>query len=109
MPPPLQRHETRGLRNVNLVHAVLGFCVAGEGGLAPHLLRHKTTVLRRVAGQGGSQQTCLLCHTADMSAVCHTGRVCRVTQQTRLLYHTEDTSAGYEQTPLWPWEGLTPQ
>ena len=39
------------------------------------------------------QQTCLLCHTADMSAVCHSRHVCCATQQTRLLYHTADMSA----------------
>ena len=33
--PPLQRHKTRGSRNVNLVCAVPEFCVAGGGGLAP--------------------------------------------------------------------------
>ena len=71
--PPLQRHKTRNLRNVNLVWAVPRCCVAGGGRLAPPLLRHKTTVLRRVAGEG---------LTADMSAVWHSRHVYCVTQQT---------------------------
>ena len=58
--PPLQRQKTRTSRNVNLVWAVPRFCVVGGGGLAPPLLRHKTTVFRRAAGEG---------LTADMSAV----------------------------------------
>ena len=39
-----------------------------------------------------TQQTCLLCHTADMSAVSDSRHVCRVTQQTYLLCHTADMS-----------------
>ena len=42
---------------------------------------------------GVMQQTCLLCHTADMSAVSHSRHVCCVTQQTCLLCHTADMSA----------------
>ena len=40
-----------------------------------------------------TQQTCLLCHTADMSAVSHSRHVCCDTQQTCLLCHTADMSA----------------
>ena len=35
-----------------------------------------------------TQQTRLLCHIADMSAVSHSRRVCCITQQTCLLCHT---------------------
>ena len=41
----------------------------------------------------GAQQTCLLCHMADMSAVPHSRRVCCVTQETCLLCDTADMSA----------------
>ena len=40
-----------------------------------------------------TQQTCLLCDTADMSAVCHSIHVCCVTQQTCVLCDTADMSA----------------
>ena len=73
--PPLPSDKTRGSRNVNLVRAVPGFCAAGGEGLAPPLLRHKTVDLGRNAGGA-----CLLCHTADMSAVPHSKHVCSVTQ-----------------------------
>ena len=83
------------------------------GGLAPSLPRRKTTVFCRKQGghvccsalpshtgdmsavshsrraRCGTQHTCLLCRTADMSA----RHVCCVTQQTCLLHHTEDISA----------------
>ena len=39
------------------------------------------------------KQTCLLCETMDMSAVCHSRHVCYVTQQTCLLCNTADMSA----------------
>ena len=39
------------------------------------------------------QQTCLMCDTADMSAVSHSRNVCCATQQTCLLCHTADMSA----------------
>ena len=48
----LRRHKTENLRNVYLVWAVPGFCVAGVGGLAPTLLRHETTVLCRKQSSG---------------------------------------------------------
>ena len=38
------------------------------------------------------QQTCLLCHTANMFALSHSKYVCCVTQQTRLRCHTSDMS-----------------
>ena len=70
--PPRLRRKTMVLRNVSLVCAVADNCVVGMEGLAPPLLRRKTMVLCRK--QEGhvccvTQQTCLLCHTADMSAV----------------------------------------
>ena len=40
-----------------------------------------------------TQQTCLLCHTADMSAVTHSRHVCCVTPQTCLLCHMADMSS----------------
>ena len=40
-----------------------------------------------------TQQTCLLCHTAEMSAVSHSRDVCCVTQQSCLLCHAADMSA----------------
>ena len=40
-----------------------------------------------------TQQTCLLCDTADMSTVWQSSHVCCVTQKTCLLCHTEDTTA----------------
>ena len=40
-----------------------------------------------------TQQTCLLCHAADMSAVSRSRHVCCVTRQTFLLCRTADTSA----------------
>ena len=40
-----------------------------------------------------TRQTCLLCHTSDMSAVSQSRHVCHVTQQTCLLCHTADKSA----------------
>ena len=40
-----------------------------------------------------TQQTCLPCRTADMSAVSHSRHVCCVAQQTCLLCHTADMSA----------------
>ena len=52
------------------------------------LLRDKTIVLCRKPGGG----QCLLCHTADVSAVWHRRHVCCVTQQTCLLCHTADMS-----------------
>ena len=54
-----QRHATSGSHDVNIVCAVPLFCVAPGGVLAPHLLRHITTVLRRVSGESASvtQQT----------------------------------------------------
>ena len=60
------------LHDVSLVCAVADNCVVGMEGLAPLLLRRKTMVLCRK--QEGhvccvTQQTCLLYHTADMSAV----------------------------------------
>ena len=39
------------------------------------------------------EQTCLLCHTADMSAASHSRHVCCVTQQTCLLCHAADMLA----------------
>ena len=95
--PPLQRHKTRGSRNVNLVCALQGFVSQVRGRLAPAspLLRHQTTVLRWVSGESASvtQQTCLLCQTADISAVLHSRHVCVccVTRQICQLRHTADT------------------
>ena len=40
-----------------------------------------------------TQQTCLICHIADMSAVSHNRQVFFVTQQTCLLCHTADITA----------------
>ena len=39
------------------------------------------------------QQTCLLCHTGNMSGVSDSRHVCCVLQQTRLLFHAADISA----------------
>ena len=39
-----------------------------------------------------TQQTRLMCHTANMSAMSHSRHVCCVTQQTCLLQHTADMS-----------------
>ena len=79
----------------------------------PHLLRHKPALLRRVVGESApapplrpfscsvTQQKCLLCLTADMSAVSHSRHVCSVThsrhfcsvtQQTCLLCQTSESS-----------------
>ena len=94
--PPRLRPKTMVLRNVSLLCAVADNCVVGMARLAPPLLRRKTVVLcRKQEGHvcGVTQQTCLLCDTADMSAVPHSKHVCRVTQQTCLLCHTADRSA----------------
>ena len=99
MPPlSLQRHKTRGSRNVNLECAVPGcffFRRSGRGGLPPCLLRHNTTPLRRGSGESASvtQQTCVLCHTAAMSTVLHGRHVCCVRQQTFPSCPTADISA----------------
>ena len=65
----------------------------------------KSTILPRVAYLDPSwaihgsprshmrQQTCLLCETADISAVSQSRHACCVTQQTRLLCRTADMSA----------------
>ena len=58
--PSLQRHKTSCSRNVNLDVVYQGFVSQVEGGLLLPL-RHKTTVLRWVAVEGGL--------TADVSAV----------------------------------------
>ena len=42
---------------------------------------------------GATRQTCLLCHTTDVSAVPHSKHVCCVTQQRCLLCRTADMSA----------------
>ena len=65
-----------------------------------------------------TQQTCLLCHTADMSAVSHGRHVCCATQQACLLSHTADTPLksnyfllGFREKPrldsMVPWVFLT--
>ena len=97
MPPSLQRHKTRRRHNVNLACAVPGFFVAG-GDTKPRLCvgshsRHVCCV---------AQQTCLLCHTAEISASPHSRHVCVccVTQQTALLCHTADMTAVSQQTCL---------
>ena len=45
------------------------------------------------SGYHVTQQTCLLCHTADMSALSRSRHVCWVTQLTYLLCHAADVSA----------------
>ena len=40
-----------------------------------------------------AQQTCMLCHTADVSTVSHSRHVCCATQQTCLPCHQADMSA----------------
>ena len=66
--PPLQRHETRGLRSVHLVR---GFVSHVRGGLPPPLATQNHCFASGCWGGG---------LTADMSAVSHSRRVCCVTQ-----------------------------
>ena len=67
-----------------------GGCQAGRtGGACRHcMLRDTADIVCSV-----TQQTCQLCHTADVSAVSQSRRVCCVTQQTCLLCHTVNMSA----------------
>ena len=60
-------------------------CVC-SGGPCLHLSRFRHVFFL-------TQQTCLLCVTADIAAVPHSRHVCCVTQQTCLLCHTADMSA----------------
>ena len=75
--PPLLGRKTKVLRNVNCVCGVADYCVVGMGGIGPPLPRRKTMFL--CCKQEGhvrhvKQQTCPLCHTADMAAVSHSSK-----------------------------------
>ena len=85
MPPPLQRHKTKGLRDVKLVCVVPGFCVADERGLAPPPLATQKRLFASACWGGGL--------TADMSAVSHSRHVYCVRQHECLLCRTADMSA----------------
>ena len=92
---PLQPHKTIGLRNVNLIYAVSGFCVAGGGRLTPLLpatrnYRFETGLW--VVGFCHTEKR-LLCHTADIFVVLQSRHVCCVTQHACLLCHTAEMSA----------------
>ena len=69
MPLPLLRHK------------IVVLCRRTGGDSLP-VLRHKTMGLFRK-----QPEACLLCRTADMSAVSHSRPVCCITQQTCLLCH----------------------
>ena len=111
--PPLQRNKTRNLCNVNLVWAVPGFCVAGGEACPTPLATQNNRFASGCWGGAHSrhvccltQQTCLLRHTADVSAVSHGRHVCCVTQPTCLLSHTSNSRHVYcaaQQTMLAVW------
>ena len=90
--PPGLRHKTKVLHDLSCVCAVVDNSVMG----IPPLPRRKTMFLCRKHGEHVCcvrQQTCLLCHTADVSAVSHSGHVCCVTEQTCLLCHAAESPA----------------
>ena len=67
-------------------------CRSGAGACAP-ILRHKNNVLRWIAVEVGSRQTCLLRHTTDIFVVSQSRNVWCVIQQTCLLRQTPDMPA----------------
>ena len=108
MPPPVSSDTTPQVCVMQILYVLHQGFVSQGGGCCPlPLVRQKTTGLRRAAGEGDSSfppvpPLLRLSHTADMSAVSDSRRLCCVTQQTmpavshsrhRLLRDAADVSA----------------